>query len=212
MGLGLDWYKTQCYPTSPLHPAIAMMKACLLLALTVGVCYADNNSTSHCFPGEASVGSVALSTYDSALGFLHAVQGPASFLAIEHESGELRASGNHLLFNGEGAAVAAELFQLGDELLLANGFRSRVLSVSKDTTEHGMFAPLTAPGTVEVDGAVASNYATVGKLNIPHSAMHASFVLSRMFAPMQASKTAAAETVNPLAYVFHSVLKLDELL
>merc|ERR1712232_1406353 len=120
-------------------------------ALTAGVCYADNNSTSHCFPGEATVGSVSLATYDSALGFLHAVQGPASFLSIEHSNGELRASSNHLLFNGEGAAVAAELFTLGDELVLGNGLRSRVLSIAKDATEHGMFAPLTASGSIEVD-------------------------------------------------------------
>merc|ERR1712232_1033124 len=109
-------------------------------------------SPPSCFPGEAVVGSTPLATYDSALGFLHAVQGPAEFLAIEHENGELRASGNHLLFNGEGAAVAAELFALGDELLLADGLRSRVLSIAKDTTEHGMFAPLTATGTIEIDG------------------------------------------------------------
>merc|ERR1712178_419487 len=109
------------------------------------------------------------------------------------------ASGNHLLFNGEGSAIAAELFTLGDELLLADGLRSRILSISQDSTKHGMFAPLTA-------------YATVGKLNIPHSAMHASFTVSRMFSSMQAKKSTASETVNPLAYVFHSVLKLDKLL
>jgi len=188
------------------------MKACLLLALTVGVCYADNNSTSHCFPGEASVGSTTLATYDSALGFLHRLQGPASFLAIQHEGGELRASANHLLFNGEGVATAAELFALGDELLLANGARARVLSINKDATEHGMFAPLTASGLIEVDGVKASAYATVSQLDIPHSAMHASFVLSRMFSSMQATETAGSETVNPLAYVFHNVLKLDKLL
>merc|ERR1712232_181926 len=169
-------------------------------------------SPPSCFPGEAVVGSTPLATYDSALGFLHAVQGPAEFLAIEHEHGELRASGNHLLFNGEGSAVAAELFTLGDELLLTDGLRSRILSISQDSTKHGMFAPLTASGTVVVDGVTASNYATVGKLNIPHSAMHASFTVSRMFSSMQAKKSTASETVNPLAYVFHSVLKLDKLL
>jgi len=199
-----------------------MMKACLLLALTFGVCHAQNasnatnatNATSppSCFPGEAAVGSAPLATYDSALGFLHAVQGRASFLSIQHEHGELRASDNHLLFNGEGKAIAVDLFTLGDELLLANGFRSRVLGIAKDATEHGMFAPLTASGSIEVDGVVASNYATVGKLNIPHSAMHASFTLSRMFSSMQAKESSAAESVNPLAYVFHSVLKLDKLL
>merc|ERR1712226_961054 len=162
--------------------------------------------------GKATVGSVSLATYDSALGFLHALQGPASFFAIQHEGGELRATGNHLLFNGEGVAIAAELFAQGDELLLANGLRSRVLSINKDTTEHGMFAPLTASGTIEVDGVMASNYATVNKLDIPHSAMHASFMLSRMFSSMQATQSTASETLNPLAYVFHSVLKLDKLL
>merc|ERR1712070_177311 len=193
----------------------AMMKACLLLALTVGVCHAQNNSSNasspSCFPGEAAVGSTPLATYDSALGFLHTLQGSASFLAIQHEGGELRASGNHFLFNGEGVAVAAELFAMGDELLLANGLRSRVLSINMDTTTKGMFAPLTASGTIEVDGVMASNYATVGKLNIPHSAMHASFFFSRLF-QSQGVQSTASETVNPLAFVFHNVLKLDKLL
>merc|ERR1712232_187716 len=144
-------------------------------------------------------GSVSLATYESAEGFLHALQGPAAFVAIQHESGELRATGNHLLFNGEGVAMAAELFTTGDELQLATGLRSRVLCNSKDTTEHGMFAPLTASGTMEVDGAMVSNYATVGKLDIPHSAMHASFSLSRMFSSMQSTESTTSETVNPLA-------------
>merc|ERR1712137_700291 len=109
---------------------------------------------------------------------------------------------NHLLFNGEGLSMAAELFAAGDELVLSSGMRSRILSVSKDSTEHGMFAPMTASGTIEVDGVMASTYATVGKLNIPHSAMHASFTLSRMLSPLQA-KAVASETVNPLAYIFH---------
>jgi len=158
------------------------------------------------------VDSIALAEYDSALGFLHALPGQASFVTIEHESGELRASGNHLIFNGAGHAMAANLFLPGDEMLLSSGLRTRVLSLRKDATLHGMYAPLMASGLVSVEGVQASNYATVGKLNIPHSAMHASFVVSRMFSPLQAKRTAAAESVNPLAYVFHNVLKLDKLL
>merc|ERR1719389_1147276 len=164
-----------------------------------------------CFPGEVAVDSVALAQYESGLGFLHSLPGSASFVTIEHEAGELRATGNHLIFNGEGQAMAAELFTGGDELLLSNGERARVLALRKDSTEHGVFAPLTASGALAVDGVQASNYATVGKLNIPHSAMHASFVLSRMFAPLQAQKT-ASESVNPMAFLFHNVLKLDKLL
>jgi hypothetical protein len=191
-----------------------MMKACLVFALAVGCAVAQNNTTEEppCFPGEALTGGVSLATYESSLGFLHILDSAASFYSIQHEGGELRASGNHLLFNGEGVAMAAELFTNGDALTLASGRSSRVLSISKDSTQHGMFAPLTASGTVEVDGVKASNYATVSNLDIPHSAMHASFVLSRMFPQMQATKSADFEAVNPLAYVFHSVLKLDKLL
>jgi len=169
-------------------------------------------SPPSCFPGEVAVDSVALAEYDSALGFLHALPGQASFVTIEHESGELRASGNHLVFNGAGQAKAAEQFLPGDDLLLSNGLRTRVLNLRKDTTQYGMYAPLTASGTVSVEGVKASNYATVGKLNIPHSAMHASFVISRMFSPLQVERTTGAESVNPLAHVFHNVLKLDKLL
>jgi len=164
-----------------------------------------------CFPGEVAVDSIPLAEYESKLGFLHSLHGEGSFVTIEHEAGELRASGNHLIFNAAGEAVAAELYTAGDELILTNGLRARVLGLRKDSTEHGMFAPLTASGTVAVEGVQASNYATVGKLNIPHSAMHASFVLSRMFAPLQAQKT-ASESVNPMAFLFHNVLKLDKLL
>jgi len=158
------------------------------------------------------VDSVALAQYDSEFGFLHSLPGSASFVTIEHESGELRATGNHLIFNGAGEAMAAELFNGGDELLLSNGERARVLALRKDSTEHGVFAPLTASGAVAVDGVQASNYATVGKLNIPHSAMHASFVLSRIFSPLQSIQTSETETVNTMAFIFHNVLKLDKML
>eukprot|EP00929_Paragymnodinium_shiwhaense_P112481 TRINITY_DN80739_c0_g1_i1.p1 TRINITY_DN80739_c0_g1~~TRINITY_DN80739_c0_g1_i1.p1 ORF type:complete len:283 (+),score=59.13 TRINITY_DN80739_c0_g1_i1:47-850(+) len=168
-----------------------------------------------CFPGEAAVSSTPLATYNSSLGFLHALQGPASFIALQHEGGELRASRNHLIFNGEGIAMAAELFTIGDEVMLGSGLRSRVLSINKDTTKHGMLAPLTASGSIEVDGVKASTYATVSKLNLPHSAMHAVFWLSRVFSAMQAMQaedSSAVKSVNPLAYLFHSLLKLDKLL
>jgi len=165
-----------------------------------------------CFPGEVAVDSLALAEYESKLGFLHSLRGDASFITIEHEAGELRASGNHLIFNAAGEAVAADLYKPGDELLLTSGLRARVLSLRKDSTEHGMFAPLTASGMVAVEGVQASNYATVSNLNIPHSAMHASFVLSRMFTPLQMQKSTASESVNPMAFLFHNVLKLDKLL
>jgi len=165
-----------------------------------------------CFPGEAAVDFKPLATYESSLGFLHAMQGRSSFLTLEHEHGQLRVSANHLVFNAEGRAIPAQQFQLGDELLLAKGIHSRVINICRDTTKNGMFAPLTPSGTVMVDGIMASNYATVGKLNIPHGAMHACFTLSRMFSFMQATSSHSSETVNPLAYVLHDMLKLDKFL
>lgn len=203
-----------------------MMKAWFPLAVSIAVCQAypgqniqncveDANHKCHeCFPGEALVeGSAAVATYESTLGFLHSLQGSASFLAIEHDGGVFRASGNHLAFRGDGRAMAVELFTPGDELLLPSGLRSRILSITKDATKHGMFAPLTASGTITVDGVTASNYATVGGLHIPHSAMHASFMLSRLFSAFQTTDSSTAtETMNPLAHVFHRVLKLDKLL
>jgi len=161
-----------------------------------------------CFPGEAKVGMVAVAEYESEFGVLHTLHGTGSFVTIEHEAGELRATGNHLLFNGEGNAKPADRFTTGDTLLLTGAFQARVLGLRKDKTEHGLFAPLTSSGTVSIDGVEASNYATVNNLDIPHSAMHASFSISRMFPSTRSTKT-SSETINPLAYLLHRVMKLD---
>lgn len=178
--------------------------------LGAGVAAAPDQAS--CFPGEAVVDSMSLTEYEGPLGYLHKMQGAAAFVTIEHEGGELRASGNHLVFSGQGHAKAADLFKQGDELALADGSRSRVLAVRSDTTVHGMFAPLTSSGTLSVDGAMASNYATVRKLDIPHSVMHAIFSISRLLPSITVKETATAETIHPLAYLMHRVLKLDTML
>merc|ERR1712151_1474488 len=82
--------------------------------------------------------------------------------------------------------------KIGDELIVVvegTTMTSSILSIERDSGEEGMFAPLMASGTVIVDGVVASNYATVGNLQIPHGAMHAAFF------PLRAYKQLGLETL-----------------
>merc|ERR1712232_946817 len=58
----------------------------------------------------------------------------------------------------------------------------RVLSIHSSEGDSGMYAPLTASGTIVVDGIVASNYATHSQATwIPHGAIHAAFLPVRIY-------------------------------
>lgn len=133
--------------------------------------------------------------YESVLGFLHALPASgASYLAVKHELGELRVSEDHLVFvdggsNGRIEKAAANL-RVGDKLFAAtadednirNVLPSAVLSVARrDGKNLGMYAPLTASGTIIVDGTVASNYAGLNGLTFPHCAVHALFFPLRAY-------------------------------
>lgn len=162
------------------------------------------NGQRVCFPGEATarvegrgdvplmhlqVGDrvlVAASVYEPLAGFIHAAPGQHTSLTVEHEHGELRVSGQHNIFIASGAGrvdkLASEL-EAGD-VLFANhdGTPSSILSVTQVVGNTGMYAPLTAAGTIIVDGVAASNYANPpGVVFLPHGFMHASFFPARAY-------------------------------
>eukprot|EP00929_Paragymnodinium_shiwhaense_P107306 TRINITY_DN733_c0_g1_i3.p1 TRINITY_DN733_c0_g1~~TRINITY_DN733_c0_g1_i3.p1 ORF type:complete len:440 (+),score=74.86 TRINITY_DN733_c0_g1_i3:55-1374(+) len=188
-----------------------------------------------CFPGVATVdtlaGRVPLALlqagdkvlvelaggdrrYEEVLSFLHALpanEGASNaFYALEHLSGEFRASGNHVVFTADGKEVAVEEVRPGDQLRF-EGAATTIVAVRESFGETGMYAPLTPAGSVVVDGVVASNYATVEGLEIPHSAMHASFFIARMFG--QSIPLGQQEPgLHPVAALYKDVLNLDRML
>jgi hypothetical protein len=190
--------------------------------------------------------------YEPVLGFLHAVAGggsaSSSFLNIVYSTGVLRVSENHIVFvTGAGARdtdkIAVNVVP-GDELVTvsSNGSAttsSRVLVVTREVGELGMYAPLTAAGRIVVDGVVSSTYATHGHLQIPHCALHATFFLTRAYhqsglalllAPVWTAVCDAErnfwlcqgggkprlgtglEEKSPLATILHDMLRFDKFL
>ena len=88
----------------------------------------------------------------------------ATFLQIHHSSGNkpLEVTSEHLLFlKGQAEPVTAAEVRIGDELrLLGRNASSTILHIT-EVERAGIFAPLTKEGTIVVDGAVASNYASL---------------------------------------------------
>eukprot|EP00929_Paragymnodinium_shiwhaense_P100014 TRINITY_DN619_c0_g1_i7.p1 TRINITY_DN619_c0_g1~~TRINITY_DN619_c0_g1_i7.p1 ORF type:complete len:371 (-),score=53.16 TRINITY_DN619_c0_g1_i7:17-1129(-) len=177
------------------------------------VCVAQQGT--HCFPGYASVtvkrgGRTRLEdvllgdevlvehaddtlSYEPVLDFIHATrQAEADYLVVQHEHGELPVSANHIMFFSE--AEHADRFDkpaarasAGDVLALpGHKVTSQVLSVRKETSTTGMFAPLTPSGRLVVDNVAASAYA-VGALHasVAHASAHAGFFLTRVFAQLR---------------------------
>jgi len=127
--------------------------------------------------------------YEAVLGFLHVQRGPRQgasgqwgFLTVVHARGEFRVSANHIVFltkaGGRRDVLAASL-RPGDLVLAAadGGLAaSAVLAIRRDITDKGMFAPLTAAGTLVVDGVLASCYAAPAfDLGLPHAVAHVIF-------------------------------------
>eukprot|EP00929_Paragymnodinium_shiwhaense_P100009 TRINITY_DN619_c0_g1_i2.p1 TRINITY_DN619_c0_g1~~TRINITY_DN619_c0_g1_i2.p1 ORF type:complete len:385 (-),score=48.28 TRINITY_DN619_c0_g1_i2:238-1224(-) len=177
------------------------------------VCVAQQGT--HCFPGHATVtvkgrGRTALQdvqlgdevlvekaramlSYEPVLSFIHATRHEeAHYLVIRHEHGQLYASANHIIFTVEEGRrqrldKPAAALSAGDVLEITGPeVTSRVLSVSKDRSTSGMFAPLTSSGSVVVDSVTASTYA-IGLLgtSVTHGAVHASFFTSRVHASLR---------------------------
>jgi len=151
--------------------------------------------------------------YEPVLAFLHAMRAPGEtmpFVAVTHENGEFRASATHIVFVSSGfeddgwtSKLVGDL-KVGDQVFIANeavalgasdSIRpSIVVAIGHGTTQSGMYAPLTASGTIIVDGVVASNYASsaVDK-SLPHSLAHAFLFPLRLY-----HRTGLAAAFRPL--------------
>merc|ERR1712176_397702 len=117
-----------------------------------------------------------------------------SFISVNHTCGLFRASANHIVFVSKDGVLKDKLvsdLQVGDVLLSretgANSkLRSRpheclVLHTHLTHGHQGMYAPLTAVGTILVDDVVASTYASAHGLKFPHGFMHAIFFPVRVY-------------------------------
>merc|ERR1712072_1553804 len=90
----------------------------------------------------------------------------------------------------------------GDHLLV-QGSSSPILSIGKEITTAGMYAPLTASAALVVDGVVASNYgAPSSGMSLPHGAAHAAFFALRVYHYFDLGSllpTAAKDAIVPFA-------------
>jgi hypothetical protein len=215
-----------------------------------GVCCSKSTmsgsvSCATCFPGQAEVqmqdkrfvkinrlqvgdrvlveSSSGKLVYEPVLSFIHSggVGTQSEFLTIQHATGALRVSANHVLFVssaiGRVDKVAEQIVE-GDELFVVPAGTSelaapsKVLSVTRERSDLGMYAPLTPSGKIVVDGTVASNYATISGMHFGHEASHAAFFplrayhklgLSPLLAPFWGPSTGPEiDEVHPLAVFF----------
>jgi len=173
----------------------------------------DGTNCDSCFPGQAEVtvldkGLTKISSlhigdrvlvessagkliYEPVLSFIHSghVGKQVEFLNIQHATGTIRVSANHVLFvatNFGREDKAAERITEGDELFVVDAgtsqpVASRVLSVTREFGDQGMYAPLTPSGKIVVDQIVASNYATLHGMHFGHEASHAAFFPLRAY-------------------------------
>lgn len=172
--------------------------------------------------------------YEPVLGWLHKLAGGHNhsyrYVAIEHGGGTLRASETHLLFvmgaSGTESKAAGRVL-VGEKLIIAARpgdaptVREVLVVRRGQRTTQGMVAPLTASGTIVVDGAVASVYAAPSlQLHLPHSAAHAAFFPVRAFhwlglpnlAPRADPSVGIGAYTNPLAAFLWASVRLDRLL
>eukprot|EP00929_Paragymnodinium_shiwhaense_P086348 TRINITY_DN46872_c0_g1_i2.p1 TRINITY_DN46872_c0_g1~~TRINITY_DN46872_c0_g1_i2.p1 ORF type:complete len:468 (-),score=77.74 TRINITY_DN46872_c0_g1_i2:227-1630(-) len=129
------------------------------------------------------------------LAFLHMSSGRGrtdnKYLNAWHQHGRLRASANHMVLISVDETTMRSLpvaaVMPGDVLLTLQDVekplvQSTVLAVSWETRQTGLFAPITASGTLIVDGALVSTYATTSekRVRFEHCQLHASFFLLRL--------------------------------
>lgn len=136
--------------------------------------------------------------FEPVLSFLHVihevvgVQQP--FITVVHSRGEFRATENHIVFivadGKRGSRKSKMVGQLvvGDELIIVDPSNQRsvafshVLSVRRSAGASGLYAPLTASGTIVVDGVVASNYASPSmNKDLGHDTAHAFLLPVRIY-------------------------------
>jgi len=220
-------YPTATLPTATTHVAFFTLSVCPAPAPTSS-CFTDAglvNVEGVLIPkplAELREGDRVFdgASYTGVIGFLHELGTAGDIVSIEHAGGELRASPLHMLFARAGEKEARNI-EVGDELLVSPGRFAEVLTVRTDKTV-GFKAPLTASGSITVDGTTASNYATVNGLPLTHAAMHVAFFPARVAAAffdnltrVPTGKTAEKTTTefhHPLVDLYVRVLKFDDAL
>jgi len=141
--------------------------------------------------------------HEPVLAFLHAVRKGSGdempYLTVTHGRGEFRASSTHLVFvlskdKGRVSKTVNEL-EIGDQLLVASSISeiplvsSRVVGIHRSSGTLGMFAPLTASGTIIIDGVVASNYASPShNKHLSHHYAHAFLFPVRVYHQLGVAK------------------------
>jgi len=206
-----------------------------------------NPNYAPCFPGDSIVSLehgarvplkdigagdrvLGASGYEPILSFIHRLPGQGKHLLITHSEGEFRATANHIVFvvdkMGRRADKRVGALQAGELLAVPSAQgelrASKILSVTSATGDNGFHAPLTASGTIVVDGVIASAYATMHDLPLPHAAAHAWFFPARMYhhvfgpaafsTPSGSPSSSKKDEMHPFAYLTVDVLKLDALL
>jgi hypothetical protein len=133
--------------------------------------------------------------HEPILSFLHVIpksKKPLPFVTVAHVHGVFRASAAHITFvateSGQSSKLVGKL-QAGDIIFAAcdegsawDAKPSKILAIKEGNTNSGMYAPLTASGTIVVDGVLASNYASSSEeKHLPHHWAHALFLPVRIY-------------------------------
>lgn len=159
-------------------------------------------------------------TFEPVLGFLHFAPGVSGrYHVLVHSRGQLRATAEHIVFtlNAQGQRVDMPMkdVRIGDQVLTASQpgsalLPSSVLAVREDmAASEGMFAPLTASGSIVVDKTVASVYAGAAAYRSgPHAAYHALFFVARIW--YQASGWLASGQAAEAPFELHPAAQFFE--
>eukprot|EP00929_Paragymnodinium_shiwhaense_P008821 TRINITY_DN112798_c0_g1_i1.p1 TRINITY_DN112798_c0_g1~~TRINITY_DN112798_c0_g1_i1.p1 ORF type:complete len:572 (-),score=105.50 TRINITY_DN112798_c0_g1_i1:367-2082(-) len=164
---------------------------------------------------------------EAVLSFLHRLPSASgAFVEVRHERGLFSATSSHIVPVMSADRQVDQRFvgglRPGDRLLGAGlgdnasapVEKLTVLSVRHKVAKAGLWAPLTAAGTVVVDGVVASAYASTSEeLPLPHAVAHVMLFLPRVleqtFASMGiacSSRDAGAGTTDEGLHPFLKVL------
>jgi len=131
-------------------------------------CCGDDSSSDDddggCFAATSQVEEKTRGHYTKVVGWLHKNEftNSTDFMAISYVVGEakrtLTVTGNHHVRIISGALVEAQDLKIGSKLMGKDGTARKVLEIEYLDSLVGVYAPLTASGTVTVDGIQCSNY------------------------------------------------------
>jgi hypothetical protein len=131
-----------------------------------------------------------------------------------HGYGTITASHDHLLYSVEqGDMIAAGSLTPGQHIIVSNNGQLLTVEVKQlsDTVSKGVYAPLTAVGTINVDGVVASCYTAVGH---SQQSIHKAFKPLRMVGEVNPSivahKGGETSDIHWYARFLHGIQKVVE--